>query len=66
MYKPLKVWRRNFKLIPLNTFNKLFFLASVFYNKINPAASLLVRSQGYVLKGPKIVASQSTVLGDNF
>lgn len=28
-----------------------YFLASVFYN--NPAAALLVRSQGYVLKGPK-------------
>lgn len=30
-----------------------YFLAFVFYYKINSAAALPVRSQGYVLKGPK-------------
>jgi len=37
----------------------------MFYYKINPAASLPVRSQGYVLKGPK-TCTRSNVLGDNF
>lgn len=41
------------------------FSASVFYIKIIPAASVLVRSQGF-LKGPKDRFTQDTVLGDNF
>lgn len=44
-----------------------YFLASVFYNKINPAVSVQVRSQGYVfLKGPKNRFTQGTVLGNDF